>query len=852
MGEVYRARDTRLGRLVAVKVLPDAVSHDPHRVALFETEARALAALSHPNILGIHDFGQSDGRLYTVTELLRGESLQARMSADALPWRTSAQLAASIADGLASAHAAGIVHRDLKPSNIFITSDGRVKIIDFGLAKSSEPVSEDAATLTSPSAGVLAKDGEVVGTLSYMAPEQLRGLPVDGRTDIYALGCVLFEMISGKRPFSRATRADTFAAILREEPQHLDPAAPGIPRALEAVVMRCLEKRPEDRFDTAHDLAIALRTIYSDQRPAARSPRNLRPRRRLWLATIVVLAAALAAAGVLLRLSRAATSASEVKNWGNARQITSAPGWAAEPSFSPDGTLVAYSSNASGNSDIWVVDPDGGEPLRVSDGAAEDRRPTWFPDGRFLAFVSIRSGVASVWKVSRLGGSASLLIENADMPAISPDGTRIAFSRAGASGNLRIWVAPLANPSHAERVTGDDGGPWDHINPTWSPKGTLLCYSAFSNLWLVPAGGGPARKLTRDARADREPVFSPDGSLVYFSSDRTDPPSVWRVALSGGAPERVTPGTGAANHPSLSRDGRRLVFSSLVVDRDVVVADRETGTVSRIASSRDDQTPTIAPDGSAVAYASNRLGTYDLWLEPLEAGRTGKKPPRRLTSFQTGLATPVFSPDGQWVAFFRVVNGKREIWASPVSGEAAVPLVRSSSEDIHPAYAPDGTRLAFISNRSGRDHVWILPLRVGRPGGDPWRLTDGNAADMFPVWSPDGGRLAFIRGEEVWVVDVRRGAIPHRITAGAEAHHLAWEPDGNALLVTGLFGTSALHPRRVEVRSGRTELLKPDLVLGSRDAFGYVSLSRDGRFLATDITEMKGNLWITAASRDGR
>ncbi len=348
-------------------------------------EARALAALSHPNILAIHDFGQSDGRLYTVTELLEGESLLDRMSGGPLAWRNAAQLAASIADGLASAHTAKIVHRDLKPSNIFITSDGRVKILDFGLAKSTEPVLENAVTETSPPGGALSTDGEVVGTLSYMAPEQLRGLPVDGRTDIFALGCVLFEMLSGVRPFVATTPADTLSAILRGEPKPFDFARSGIPESLAGIVFRCLEKRPEDRFDTAHDLAIALRSVFSDKQPAV-TPRNgRRSRLRPWLVTAVGAAAALTILVALLKWPwTSATSGPGEMDWGPPRPITSAPGWEAEPTFSPDGTLVAYSSNASGKADIWVADPDGGEPLRVTDDPGENRKPAWFRMGARL------------------------------------------------------------------------------------------------------------------------------------------------------------------------------------------------------------------------------------------------------------------------------------------------------------------------------------------------------------------------------------------------------------------------------------------------------------------------------------
>ncbi len=853
MGEVFRARDTRLGRQVAVKILPDAVAQDPRRMSRFETEARALAAVSHPNILAIHDFGHGDGRLYAVTELLDGETLRDRMSGEPIPWRKAAELAAAIADGLASAHAAGIVHRDLKPENVFLTSDGRLKILDFGLAKATEAVSADAITLTLPPGGAVSTEEEVVGTLSYMAPEQLRGLRVDGRTDLFALGCVLFEMLSGKRPFVGATPADTMSAILHGEPSSLEGTVPELPPALERIVSRCLEKRPEDRYDTAHDLALSLRSISSEMGPATRRLPKARRRRRPWLLAAAVATAAVAVVGAFVkwpRTIRPDTSGRQI--WGPPRQITSAPGWEAEPAISPDGTLVAFSSNASGKAEIWIVDSGGGEALRLTGGPGENRKPAWFPDGRAITFASGRDGGSSVWKISRLGGSPTLILEDADSPAVSPDGTRVAFSRRGPGGQSRIWVVSLESPSSADRLTGDEDGEWGHNDPAWSPDGKLICYASFRDLWMVPASGGKPWILTPDGKGDREPVFSPDGAYVFFSSLRVNPQSIWRVSTSGGTPARILPGTGTQNHPSLSRDDHRLVFSTLAEDRDVVVADRKTGAICRIASSRNDDTPAIAPDGSAVAYCSDRLGTYDLWLENLEAGCSAKKPPLRLTNLNPGPNTPAFSPDGRCIAFFRPFQGHRDLWVLPLGGGAPAPLVEGTGDKIHPSYSPDGTQLAFVSNRAGHDHLWVLPIRNGRQAGEPWRLTEGDVTDRYPVWSPEGRRIAFRRNEDIWIVEARPGAVARQVTTGTDTHHLAWEPGGKAVLVSGMFGTPFRHLRHVDIASGTSVPVTPELVQGNRDSLGYLSLSRDGRFLATEITQLKGNLWITAVARDGR
>lgn len=856
MGEVYRARDTRLDRDVAVKVVHPRLAADPTRLSRFEKEARAAAQLDHPNILVVHDVGSHEGMPFIVSELLEGESLREKLGAP-LPPENAMDWAVQIAYGLAAAHEKGIVHRDIKPENVFVTRNGNVKILDFGVAKLLPSFDASRVNTETPTESAT-QPGTAIGTVAYMSPEQVRGQPVDARSDLFSLGVVLYEMLSGKRPFRRETAADTMSAILHEKPPSLAAVLPEIPAELEGIVIRCLEKQLADRLSSAHDLALALRSIPTDNQAAWRSGERPRPVRRPRTTAAAALAAAavivvLTVLGILLKWPRtSARSASEEHTWGPARQITSAPGWDAEPAISPDGTLVAYASNASGNAEIWVVDPDGGEPLRLTDGPAENGTPAWFPDGRAIAFASKRDGSSSVWKVSRLGGSASLLLENADMPAVSPDGTRIAFARPGPTGLGRIWVAPLADPSRAECLTGNDGGEWEHSDPAWSPDGTRLSYSAFSDLWLVPAAGGKERRLTHDAEYDREPVFSPDGSSVLFSSRRSNPVSVWRVALDGGTPERILPGTGTANQPSLSRDGRRLVFSTAVMHLYVVVVDRKTGTLWRTASSRNDAMPAMAPDGSAVAYCSNRLGTDDLWLEAVDTGRTGRKPPRRLTSLRPGPATPAFSPDGQWIAFFRHFIGHRDIWAVPLSGATPRALVEGGGDNMQPAYSPDGTQLAFVSDRSGHQHVWILPIRAGRPAGEPWRLTSGDVTDSFPTWSPGGGQIAFVRDGEVWAAEVQPPAVPRRITTGAEAYVPAWEPDGMALLVSGLFGTGSLHVRQVRLPSGSTEVIKPHLVLGDREASGFVSLSRDGRFLAVDITELKGNLWITSASREGR
>jgi Tol biopolymer transport system component len=847
MGEVYRARDARLGREVAVKVLPDAVARDPVRIARFEREVRALAALSHPNVLAIHDVGQEGDVAFAVTELLEGQTLRERLGRDRLPWRKAVEIGAAIADALATAHARRIVHRDLKPENVFLTSDGHVKVLDFGLAKIVETAQPEASTLTSPGS---TSEGRLVGTVSYMSPEQARGLGLDGRTDVYSLGCVLYEMLSGRRPFERPTAADTISAILHEEPESLSEGRRDLPPALAAIVARCLEKTPEERFHSAHDLAIALRSLSGASGEAAMRNAGARPPRRvLLIAATGTAALALVLLGIGLRTGPSTSGASEGKV---PRPLTSAPGWEADPALSPDGSGVAFSSNAAGDADLWLVDVDTGvEPLRLTDAAGDDRRPAWFPEGRWIAFASDRNGTRSVWKVSRLGGSPTLVVENADMPAISPDGLSIAFTRPGRSGQGRVWIAPLSEPSRARQLTDDGEGLWDHVDPAWSPDGRSICFADWRNLWLVPAAGGAPKALTHEDTTDREPFFGPLDGRIYFSGVRDEVRAVWSVSAAGGSIRRETPPTSDARHPSVSADGRRLVYASLQSDDDVALVDRRTGAIGRISSSRNDQLPGLLPDGSAVVYTSGRLGKGDLWLQPLSGVLPSGAAPVRLTDVASAPQGPDVSPDGTRVAFFLAAAGRdRDIWSVPTAGGLAVRITDRPGVDVHPSYSPDGARLAFVSDRSGLEHVWVLPLKSGIPAGPAWQLTDGHEADLFPKWSPDGDRIAFLRGSEkgvLHVVPVRPSARPVAHPLAASIQHLAWEPDGLALLALGSWdGERGLSLRSVPL-DGRPPV-RVEVPIDLRDTdVGYFSASRDSRLLAFHVTTLRGDLWIAEA-----
>jgi Tol biopolymer transport system component len=508
--------------------------------------------------------------------------------------------------------------------------------------------------------------------------------------------------------------------------------------------------------------------------------------------------------------------------------------------------MIAYTSDAAGNPDIWVMAAEGGEPLQLTHGLSLDTNPAWFPDKTAIAFESDSGGAPAIWQIPPLGGAAVKLLTNAGDPAISPDGFRIAFTRADPTGPLRIAVAPLDDLSRVRVLTGYDDGLWDHVNPAWSPDGRTICYAGFKNLWLIPADGGEATRLTHVGAADRGPEWSPDGRFVFFSSLPEESLALWCVRVSDGSVHRLTTGTSDEAEPSLSRDGRWLAYSVSDTNPDIGVLDRVTGLRTRIQGGAIDECPAVAPDGSAVAFSSDRRGSYDLWLQPLEGGRLDG-PPRRLTKHPGSAAVAAFSPDGRWLAYHRIVDEQRDIWIVPSAGGPPQRITDHPANEIHPAFSPDGSMLAFVSDRDGVDHIWVAPLDDERRIGGPKQLTHGNATHMMPVWSKDGKRIACViqlgYRSEACVIEVDSQAPPVHVTSGAGASQVRWSATGDELVVSGVWGTDRASLRIVSLRDGDTRSFAPAPDLGL-DEFGAGRFGLDaaGRILAYEVIERRGDV----------
>jgi Tol biopolymer transport system component/tRNA A-37 threonylcarbamoyl transferase component Bud32 len=843
MGVVYRARDLKLDRIVALKTpLPGHTSDQDRR--RFLREAQAVARLSHPHIAPVFEVFEDGETLWVAMEFVTGSTLRRILwDKGALPPLEVIRCGEGLADALREAHSHGVLHRDINPNNIMLTEGGRPLLLDFGLAQVLPVAGPEGETTTQTQAHTTTTSNPFAGTPAYMPPEQILGEPLGVRSDLFSLGAVLYEMCTGHPAFSAPDRAGLYEAILRKDPTPIAEFNSSIPAELDRIVRKSLAKRADERYQTAADLLADLRALKR-QTESGRDSMPLPPPSRLpWRAVIATAAVLLAIAVVGVLKFRPDTPPRGVP-----AQVTSVPGWETEPAVSPDGRSIAYASDESGNADIWIADARGGSTLRLTDDPASDRDPHWYPDGSAVAFVSSRSGHRSIWRVSRLGGPATMLVDDGDQPAISPDATRISFVRAGPNGLNRIFVARFDDLGHPTMVTGDGDGLWNHSGPAWSPDGRSICYAAARDLWVVLIGGHPARLTTND-EVDFEPVWSPNGRHVYFSSYREGTLALWRVAAGGGKPMRLTGGTGPERHPSLSADGTAMAYTTYVDDPDVVLRDMQTGVEQRLPGVRDEHAPVIAPDGSAVAFISDRIGgRFDLWIQPL-AQDAPSGPPRRVTDHAGSVAQPAYSPDGRWIAYHRVVDGQRDVWIVPAAGGAPIRFTSDPAVDIHPTWSPDGSRIAFASERGGGSRIWIAPVTDGLPAGDAVQFTSGPWEDEAPSWSRDGASIAFIRHgptgvADVWVQGVALRAVARRITTGADAGRIVWNGTSSVLLITGRWGGERLTLRQVPVDGGPALPMPGAPVLSANPAFVHFDLSKDGRLLVFARENPRGDVWL--------
>jgi eukaryotic-like serine/threonine-protein kinase len=879
MGEVYKARDTKLDRETAIKVIPANLAQDPERLARFEREAKILASLNHPNIAQIYGIEEWNGIRALVMELVPGTTLN-----ELKPnIRRAVEIGSQICEALQAAHEKRVIHRDLKPANIKITPDGVVKVLDFGLAKSPAEQTREDTTLTF---GMTAPGG-AMGTPGYMSPEQMRGEEVDRRTDIWAFGCVLFELISGKRAFEGKTVPDSMSATLTREPDWTRLPSQ-TPVGLRKVLRRCLIKERKQRYQDIGDVRLELEESRDDfgrgtlLRPSGPVPKALRFRLILAFVAAVVIAVCLTA-GVLMWSARRQTPP------GTARfiRLTSDSGLTTDPAISPDGKLVAYASDRSGRGDLdlWVQQTTGGPPVRLTTNEANERQPAFSPDGSKVVFRSEREN-GGIYMVSALGGEAVRVAKGGFDPQFSPDGRRITFwtgAQVTASTPSKIYVVS-ANGGAPEEI--QTGLPFSR-HPIWTPDGSHLVFWGASDgfarvdwytvgvghagdsshpavscgwvdsvgrsrvfdvypwgwigqravfplpsgdandLWSIPISprswlvAGPMERLTAGLDSTLHPGLSATGRIVWAKVQTEI--NVWSLPVdantgrSKGEWQQVTTGISPKQRPNLSRNGKRAVFND---GQAVAVTELGTGKETIIATNG--YYASLTADGSKVVYARPSGSRDGLYVDNLN----GEIPEK--------VCDGCGRPAGGWSADQQKILYD---WGAPqalslfdLRTRQNVELLRQPGRAFtQGGFSPDDRWILFLAGAGpSRQQVFIMPYREHSPvpKEDQWiAVTDGLALDSQPRWSPNGNLIYFVSNRDgfhcIWARRVDPATKrPRGEPFGIEHFHSAMRSISN-IPATGLIGLGVAQDRIVVnlgISTGNIWMAEFDSP-GQRDSF---------------------------------
>jgi Tol biopolymer transport system component len=784
MGVVYRAHDDKLQRIVAIKVVGrDSTTSAGDRVRIIE-EARAASGLSHPCICTVYETGDIDGQAYIAMEYVEGRPLSESIPVGGMPIEAVVRYGIQIADALAHAHRRGVIHRDLKTANVVISTEGRAKVLDFGLARRAPP----DIGITATRSGNASVTAGLAGTLAYMAPEILLGQIADERGDIWALGVLLWETATGELPFKGRNEFDLTAAILRAPLPALPPA---VPPMIRAIIQRCLAKEPQQRYQQAVEVRAALEAVQSDvSAPVTAMVAPTEPRllvRRVIAASAIAILVIIA--GVALWRQRDTRSPwQRVASDGRLTLALASEEPVFDPTISSDGKMLCYAlQDSNGRIDLFVRRVAGGALVRLTNDDAREASPRFSPDGERIAFTrrETTGDIPAIRIVATLGGDPLGTIEGGSAPIWSPDGKQLAYLRRETDGVFNLVVGAVNGSEARVLLHADSHYPFLR-EPAWAPDGDEIAIVRGSGgvageIWLIPARGGEPRRAMTDPPEvfSDSPAYTSDGLGLIHSSNRGGATNIWFQPRSGGPPVRLTTGAG----PDLA--------------------------------------PSVAADGT-VAYISSR------WRNTIDLHGLRDGASRTLVTHSPFLWGPTFSPDGKTVAFSRSeVDGSWHVWTIPVDGGNPKRLTETSRGELYPRYARDGSDVLF--------HTWDTPRRIGRAsvdGGIVRMVSTGDASDAFPDESPDG-RLAFTRvdrdAERIYVASASGGnARPLTSIPGAVPK---WSPDGRTIVFAAnrgyhggifLIDADGGHQRRLTATGG-WPVWWPD---GTQ--IGYLVVGRNG------------------------
>ncbi len=826
MGEVYRARDTRLGREVALKILPAEFSANRERLERFEQEARSASALNHPNIITIYDVGSSNSTSYFSMELVEGKSLRALLDEGLMPLRKIATIASQLADGLAKAHAAGIVHRDLKPENLMISKDGFLKILDFGLAKMTLVHVNQASNLQTQTGA-----GMVRGTVGYMSPEQASGKAIDFRSDQFSFGTILYEMITGIRPFQRGSVAESMAAIIQEEPEPVHNLNPQIPLVLRWILDRCMAKDPEERYASTRDLARDLQSIrdHISEVSSVATVSAVQPSVKRFRTVVPAFFVIAFLAGVAVDYWYLRPKPQEP-----VEMLTlTFSGKDSSPAVSPDGKLIAFRSDRDGNPRIWLKQLAGGNEVVLSSGP--DDHPRFSADSSTIFFIRRQGAGTSLYRISVLGGEERKILDDAHSADPSPKGERIAFLR-WKSGKSSLFTANV-DGTGVELVTSIEKIQVQF--PRWSPDGKRIIATRIwagnavnldailvvdmktkekrwirstwptAAIWIsknqilygVPRSANASSRMAGTIvlqDIDTEKIrklfwFSSCGdvldrldqdTLLLQSSSRRQNLRQISLAESQATGRWFTRGNSTDRQPVYSPDGKRILFSSIGSGNlDLMEITIETGAVKRITEdAADDWDPAYTPDGKNILWSSNRDGHFEIWMANADGSGS-----HRITNDGLDAENPTMTRDQRWIVYNSYNPEKIGVWKIHPDGSGATQLFTGLTQQ--PEVSPDGKHVAYAwykqSVVDATSTIRVTNIDTGNP--IPFEVKAERAAKAQATlsgsagrcrWMPDGKSLAYIDSNERGILGIFvQDFIPGKDTFATRRAIAGFDPD---------------------------------------------------------------------------